>query len=73
MNKRIKEQNAALALCVRLRRAGALNVDGCSYSKSFGSFRRAMREAGIKGFSPSVVRIAFDLCGILDCGYEVAS
>lgn len=73
MNKKIREQNAALVLCTRLRRAGALNADGCSYSKSLGSFRRAMREAGIKGFNPSVVRIAFDLCGILDCGYEVAS
>lgn len=73
MTKRIREQNAALILCTRLRRAGALNADGCSYSRDLGSFRRAMREAGIRGFSPSVVHIAFDLCSILDCGYEVAS
>lgn len=73
MKKNIEHQQQALILCTRMRRAGALNSDGCSYSKSFDHFKRAMREAGIKGFSPNVTRIAFDLCGILDCGYEVAS
>jgi hypothetical protein len=61
-NQKIQQQNNALVLCVRLREAGKLNADGCSYSDTLKSFRKAAPD----GFTPAEVRIAYDLCCILD-------